>query len=161
MGKSSTKVSGIDGSRKARTYGHAPIKQNREGGQKRTVGRLRYMHYIVTLFVAIFLASGIVASVAVGSASSPAYAIGTVPTAAYNVYYYAKGHNWSPPPNYKGGSRFYNRDGKLPNGHGYYKRYYIYPSPTTSPRRIVINTQTKDAWYTPNHYESFVKFMDY
>lgn len=125
MGKLPTEVSGIDGSREARIHRHAPIKQDREDKQKRTIGGLRYIHYIVTLLVAIFLASGIVASIAAGPASSPAYAIGTVPTAAYNVYYYAKGHNWSPPPNYKGGSRFYNRDGKLPNGHGYYKRYYI------------------------------------
>ena len=63
----------------------------------------------------------------------------------------------SPPPNYYGGGLFSNSEGLLPRG-GNYREYDIDPIPLPGIRRnrerIVVdtNTNTKRAWYTPDHY---------
>lgn len=118
----------------------------------------------VVLIMAAIMALGILSSSA-HAATSPATRIplcdcrGDIPDAAWHTYDYVTAHNYSPPPHYKGGKKYHNRDGKLPNGHGHYKEYHIYRKGTHSEwnrvRRIVVNTKTQDAWYTPDHYRTF------
>lgn len=68
----------------------------------------------------------------------------------------------SPPQGYKGGKTFNNRDGKLPKG-GKYKEYDIDPKVKGKPRgagRIVVDEATGQAWYTPDHYDTFIPITD-
>ena len=72
---------------------------------------------------------------------------------------YIKKNNGSVPKNYKGGSQFDNKDGLLPKG-GSYKKYDITPKTqgtNRSSERIIIDQETNNSWYTPDHYESFEK----
>jgi guanyl-specific ribonuclease Sa len=61
----------------------------------------------------------------------------------------------SPPPNYYGGGFFSNLEGLLPRG-GNYREYDIdpvlLPSIRRNRERIVVDTNTRQAWYTPDHY---------
>ena len=85
------------------------------------------------------------------------------PQEAYDTYYYAQTHNGAPPLGQKGGSVF-NNDGRngsqvLPYSSGPYREYDIYPKVIGVNRgseRIVIGADAS-AWYTPDHYISFIK----
>jgi guanyl-specific ribonuclease Sa len=101
------------------------------------------------------LASGVIMGLAAGPAAKSAHAdICADKAAADRVANYAYHHNWSPPPNHRGGSRFYNRDGKLPSS-PYYKEYYVYPTSQHRPQRVVINVKTTGYWFSPDHYRTF------
>ena len=82
-----------------------------------------------------------------------------VPREAYDTYDYASSHNGSPRQGYKGGKTYENRNGKLPYD-STYKEYDIYPHVNGQSRgseRIVISNNN-NAWYTRNHYKSFIQF---
>ena len=68
----------------------------------------------------------------------------------------------SPPKHFKGGSKFRDDQGALARqgGSGKYKKYDIAPkSPKGIKRtseRIIIDQETGQAWYTPDHYKTFI-----
>jgi guanyl-specific ribonuclease Sa len=62
-----------------------------------------------------------------------------------------------PLPGYVGGKTFHNRERKLPFGH--YREYDVHPKVSGRNRgaeRVVIEQQTGKAYYTGDHYRSFV-----
>jgi ribonuclease T1 len=62
-----------------------------------------------------------------------------------------------PPPGYLGGREFHNRERRLPRGR--YREYDVNPKTRGRPRdgeRIVIEQQTGKAYYTGDHYRTFV-----
>ena len=60
------------------------------------------------------------------------------------------------------GTVFQNRERKLPaKPSGYYKEY-VHPTPKLSgpgPQRVIFGTDG-DAWYTPDHYKTFIKIRE-
>ncbi|MDF0642771.1 MAG: ribonuclease domain-containing protein [Nitrospira sp.] len=64
-----------------------------------------------------------------------------------------------PPPGYVGGRAFQNRERRLPLG--LYREYDVNPKRQGRPRdaeRIVIEEKTGRAYYTADHYRTFVPF---
>lgn len=64
-----------------------------------------------------------------------------------------------PPPGYVGGRTFHNRERRLPLG--LYREYDVNPKLQGWPRdaeRIVIEQKTGRAYYTADHYRTFVPF---
>lgn len=62
-----------------------------------------------------------------------------------------------PLPGYRGGQSFRNRERRLPRGR--YREYDVNPRLRGRPRdaeRIVIEQRTGKAYYTPDHYHTFV-----
>ena len=62
-----------------------------------------------------------------------------------------------PPPGYVGGRAFQNREGQLP--HGIYREYDVNPKVAgrdRGPERIVIEQHTGKAYYTGDHYQTFI-----
>lgn len=92
-------------------------------------------------------------------ARSASVAQAQIPQAAYGTLQYLKTHNWTPPPGYKGGRVFQNRDGKLP-ACGNYREYDIHPYVKGQNRgveRLVVDINTGRVWYTPDHYDTFIE----
>ena len=82
-----------------------------------------------------------------------------VPERANQVADYARTHNDSPPPGYKGNRVYENDNQALPEG-GDYREYDIDPNVRGTPRnaeRIVVDRNTGESWYTPDHYNTFQK----
>ena len=79
-----------------------------------------------------------------------------VPTKAYDTLRYVETHNGSAPPGYQGDTVFENREGRLPPGQ--YKEYDVDArmSGGRNAERLVINQRTGQAYYTRDHYETFV-----
>lgn len=66
-------------------------------------------------------------------------------------------HEGKPLPGYIGGRAFQNRERRLPLGH--YREYDVNPKIRGRPRdaeRIVIEQNTGRAYYTDNHYRTFM-----
>jgi RHS repeat-associated protein len=65
-----------------------------------------------------------------------------------------------PPINYAGGRVFKNRDGKLPSS-GRYREYDVDPRPPKgghrNAERLVVDEVSGRAWYTDDHYNTFVE----
>jgi ribonuclease T1 len=86
-------------------------------------------------------------------------AIEKVPKKAKGILKFIKQHHGSPPPGYKGGKIYKNTTGKLPQG-GKYKEYDVDPKVQGMRRtaeRIVVDENTGRAWYTPDHYNTFIE----
>lgn len=79
-----------------------------------------------------------------------------VPTKAYDTLRYVQTHNGNAPPGYQGDTLFENREGRLPPGQ--YKEYDVDPrmSGGRNAERLVIDQRTGQAYYTRDHYETFV-----
>lgn len=79
-----------------------------------------------------------------------------VPAKAYETLRYVEAHNGDPPPNYQGGTTFENRERRLPNGQ--YKEYDVDPRGRggRNAERIVINQSSGQAYYTGDHYDTFI-----
>jgi len=63
-----------------------------------------------------------------------------------------------PPAGYVGGRTFQNRERNLPRG-GRYREYDVNPKikgKNRGPERLVIDHKSGKAWYTPDHYRTFV-----
>jgi ribonuclease T1 len=61
-----------------------------------------------------------------------------------------------PPPGYVGGTVFQNREGRLPQD-GDYREFDVDPHQgQRNADRIVVDWRTKQAWYTGDHYRTFL-----
>jgi ribonuclease T1 len=81
----------------------------------------------------------------------------TVPEKAYAVLERILERNGEPPPGHVGGRVFHNRERRLPRGR--YREYDVNPrvrGKDRGPERIVIDRDTGQAWYTADHYRTFV-----
>jgi len=75
------------------------------------------------------------------------------------VLNYVTANGGNPPPGYTGGRVYRNRSGLLPSG-GDYREYDVDPTMPGGGRnaeRIVVDLTTGRAWYTSDHYASFVR----
>jgi ribonuclease T1 len=87
------------------------------------------------------------------SAVSPA----EPPQKARDLLQALQARNGEPLPGYTGGREFRNRERRLPRGR--YREYDVNPRLRGRPRdaeRIVIDQRTGKAYYTPDHYQTFV-----
>ena len=63
-----------------------------------------------------------------------------------------------PPEGYVGGRVFENRERNLPLK-GHYREYDVNPrakGKNRGPERLVIDQASRKAWYTPDHYRTFI-----
>lgn len=86
-----------------------------------------------------------------------------IPQDAKDTYKYVSEHGGATQPGYRGGRIFANdgRGGsaKLPSKYGPFKEYDIHPyirGINRGAERIVTGSG-KAAWYTPNHYKTFIR----
>ena len=80
-----------------------------------------------------------------------------VPQKVYALLKKLDARGGAPLPGYVGGREFYNRERLLPSGR--YREYDVNPKKRGQGRdaeRIVIEQRTKKAYYTKDHYRSFV-----
>ena len=80
-----------------------------------------------------------------------------VPPHALAVLQEIRTHHGESPPGYVGGSRFGNRERRLPPGD--YREYDTHPhvrGKDRGPERLVIERKSGQAYYTPDHYRTFV-----
>ena len=101
---------------------------------------------------------------------APITEIGTknnsIPQEAYDTYEYVTSHNGTPKNGYKDGSTYAN-DGRagsavLPEEYAPFREYDIYPKIKNVSRgteRIVISDTGSSAWYTSDHYKTFVRLL--
>jgi ribonuclease T1 len=83
--------------------------------------------------------------------------IGAAPDKAHEVLRQIQARAGAPPPGYVGGRHFGNFERLLPAGR--YREYDVdprRPGRSRGPERIVIEQRTGRAWYTPDHYRTFV-----
>jgi ribonuclease T1 len=81
----------------------------------------------------------------------------TAPKRAYDLLLQVQQRQGEPPPGYVGGREFRNRERRLPKGQ--YREYDLNPKIQGRPRdaeRIVIEQKTGKAYYTGDHYRSFI-----
>ncbi len=82
--------------------------------------------------------------------------LGAVPQKALDVYNYVVLHGKAP-KGYVGGRIWYNRERRLPPGH--YHEFDVNPKKKGVNRgteRIVVDFDTNHAWFTADHYRTFV-----
>ncbi len=82
---------------------------------------------------------------------------GTIPSAARETLKAIEARHGDPLPGYVGGRNFQNRERVLPRGR--YREYDVHPKMPGKNRgaeRIVINQANGKAYYTADHYRSFV-----
>jgi ribonuclease T1 len=80
-----------------------------------------------------------------------------VPQKAWDVLAEIQRRHGEPPPGYVGGRTFGNREHRLPRGK--YREYDVNPKKPGRSRgteRIVIEQRTGKAYYSSDHYETFV-----
>lgn len=79
------------------------------------------------------------------------------PQKAYDLLVQLAGRQGEPLPGYVGGREFQNRERRLPRG--LYREYDVNPKRRGRPRdaeRIVIDQKSGKAYYTPDHYRTFI-----
>lgn len=92
-------------------------------------------------------------------AASPLRQKTEIPQKAKDLLRTIRERQGMPPPGYAGGRTFHNRERRLPRG--LYREYDVNPKIRGRPRdaeRIVIEQQTDRAYYTADHYLTFVPF---
>ncbi|MBX3388623.1 MAG: hypothetical protein KF691_04125 [Phycisphaeraceae bacterium] len=80
-----------------------------------------------------------------------------VPSRALETLEAIRNNGGRPLQGYPGGRVFQNREGLLPQG-GQYREFDVNPKPLTGSRdaeRIVIDSLSGNAYYTPDHYQNF------
>jgi guanyl-specific ribonuclease Sa len=80
-----------------------------------------------------------------------------VPQKAHDLLAQLRARHGEPLPGYVGGREFQNRERRLPRGH--YREYDVNPKVRGRSRdaeRIVIEQDTGKAYYTGNHYRTFI-----
>ncbi len=80
-----------------------------------------------------------------------------VPDKVYEVLGEIQRLQGNPPPGYVGGRPFQNRERRLPRGQ--YREYDVnpkVPGQNRGPERLVIEKKSGRAYYTKDHYRSFV-----
>ena len=81
----------------------------------------------------------------------------TAPQKAYDLLEHLKRREGIPLPGYVGGQTFQNRERRLP--HGRYREYDVdrkIPGRSRGAERLVIEQDTGKAYYTADHYRSFI-----
>ena len=81
----------------------------------------------------------------------------SAPEKAYDLLAALKQRNGEPLPGYVGGRQFQNRERRLPRG--YYREYDVnrkIPGRSRDTERIVIEQHTGKAYYTNDHYRTFI-----
>jgi ribonuclease T1 len=74
---------------------------------------------------------------------------------ALQVLQYVR-ENGQAPEGYVGGRVFENREGRLPDG-GDYREFDVDPhNGQRNAERIIVDWSTKKAWYTGDHYQTFI-----
>ena len=123
------------------------------------------------LFVALFLHTGLgfghgpsaeslprAQTATAGSATEvPPSLEPPIPSKAQAVLKAIQDRDGDPPPGYVGGRPFHNRERRLPRGR--YREYDVNPMRPGRSRgaeRIVIDQQSGKAYYTDDHYRTFV-----
>jgi ribonuclease T1 len=92
-------------------------------------------------------------STSVSSSEQPA-ADASVPAKVVQVLQIVR-TTGEPPEGYVGGRVFQNREGRLPPG-GDYREFDVDPHVGgRNAERIIVEWNTKKAWYTADHYETF------
>jgi guanyl-specific ribonuclease Sa len=84
-----------------------------------------------------------------------------VPRRAWDVLAEIRQRNGEPPPDHAGGRTFQNRERRLPSG--VYREYDVEPRRPGRPRgaeRIVIEQRSGRAYYTGDHYVTFVPMAE-
>ncbi len=79
------------------------------------------------------------------------------PQKAKDLLHVIQDRQGEPPPGYVGGRTFQNRERRLPKGR--YREYDVNPKRRGRPRdaeRIVIEQKTGKAYYTGDHYRTFM-----
>jgi len=82
---------------------------------------------------------------------------GVAPQKAYDLLALLTQREGRPLPGYVGGQIFYNRERRLPQGR--YREYDVdrkIPGRSRGPERLVIEQTTGKAYYTKDHYRSFI-----
>jgi ribonuclease T1 len=90
-------------------------------------------------------------------ATAPAVAAPEVPAHAQEVLAEIERRRGEPPAGYVGGRRFENRERRLPRGA--YREYDVHPKVPgrdRGPERIVIDQRSGKAFYTRDHYRTFI-----
>lgn len=80
-----------------------------------------------------------------------------VPATAYEVLAAIQRNSGKPPPGYVGGRTFMNRERRLPSGR--YREYDIHPlvpGRNRGAERIVVDQRSGKAYYTSDHYRTFI-----
>ncbi|HSE60228.1 MAG TPA: ribonuclease domain-containing protein [Nitrospiraceae bacterium] len=80
-----------------------------------------------------------------------------VPATAYEVLAAIQRNRGKPPPGYVGGRTFMNRERRLPSGR--YREYDIHPlvpGRNRGAERIVVDQRSGKAYYTSDHYRTFI-----
>jgi guanyl-specific ribonuclease Sa len=96
-------------------------------------------------------------SVRAGTEAQQHERAGTIPPAARETLKAIEARHGDPLPGYVGGRNFQNRERVLPRGR--YREYDVHPKVPGKNRgaeRIVINQSNGKAYYTADHYRSFV-----
>ena len=95
------------------------------------------------------------APVASSSSTASPVADSSVPQKALNVLNVVRSTGL-PPEGYVGGRVFQNREGHLPPG-GDYREFDVDPhNGGRNAERIIVEWNTKKAWYTGDHYQTFI-----
>jgi ribonuclease T1 len=80
---------------------------------------------------------------------------GAVPGKAFDVLAYVR-RTGEAPEGYVGGRVFENREGRLP-ADGDYREFDVDPhNGQRNADRIIVEWNTKKAWYTGDHYQTFI-----
>ena len=89
------------------------------------------------------------------SADSNSTAIDGVPEKAFRVLDEVR-RTGEAPEGYVGGRIFQNREGRLPSD-GTYREFDVDPHEGgRNAERIIVEWRTKKAWYTGDHYQTFI-----
>ena len=101
---------------------------------------------------------GVSAPTALSAPSAPSISStesGQVPDKAVKVLQYVR-QNGRAPDGYVGGRTFENREGRLP-ANGDYREFDVDPhNGQRNADRLIIEWNTKKAWYTGDHYQTFI-----
>ena len=96
-------------------------------------------------------------SVRAGPATPPPGVQEAIPLSARDTLKAIEARHGDPPPGYVGGRAFQNRERVLPRGR--YREYDVHPKMPGKNRgaeRIVVEQHTGKAYYTADHYRSFI-----
>jgi ribonuclease T1 len=118
----------------------------------------RNLLVVVVLLVAAY--ARLVSPPTPGESGTRAYSpvstdAGVVPSKAKDVLAYVR-RTGEAPDGYVGGRRFENREGRLPEG-GDYREFDVDPhTGQRNAERIIVDWSTRKAWYTDDHYRTFI-----
>jgi ribonuclease T1 len=77
---------------------------------------------------------------------------------ARDLVAWIRSHHGAAPPGHRGGRRYRNDNGVLPPGE--YREYDLFPGKPRRAERVVIEQNSGRAYFSPDHYETFVNLED-